>query len=93
MLVRGRICSLDWTRTSNRPINSRMLCQLSYEGSREKNSSRSPDVLRIVSDGQSGRRPHPGLRGVDLCCNRRVGKVEARRTDDLGDEPTALVPA
>lgn len=33
-LVRGlRSRSLDWTRTSNRPINSRMLCQLSYEGS------------------------------------------------------------
>ena len=26
------ICSPDWTRTSNRPINSRMLCQLSYGG-------------------------------------------------------------
>ncbi len=25
--------SRDWTRTSNRPINSRMLCQLSYAGS------------------------------------------------------------
>jgi hypothetical protein len=25
-------CSPDWTRTSNRPINSRMLCQLSYGG-------------------------------------------------------------
>jgi len=26
------LCSPDWTRTSNRPINSRMLCQLSYGG-------------------------------------------------------------
>lgn len=25
-------CSPDWTRTNNRPINSRMLCQLSYRG-------------------------------------------------------------
>lgn len=25
-------CSPDWTRTSNPPVNSRMLCQLSYRG-------------------------------------------------------------
>lgn len=28
----GEAGSPDWTRTSNRPINSRMLCQLSYGG-------------------------------------------------------------
>src|SRR5690625_4318915 len=28
-----RMGSRDWTRTSNRPINSRMLCRLSYAGS------------------------------------------------------------
>ena len=28
----GETGSRDWTRTSNRPINSRMLCQLSYAG-------------------------------------------------------------
>ena len=27
-----RVCSPDWTRTSNLPINSRLLCQLSYRG-------------------------------------------------------------
>jgi len=27
-----RLCSSDWTRTSNPAINSRMLCQLSYGG-------------------------------------------------------------
>ena len=27
------VSSLGWTRTNNRPINSRMLCLLSYEGS------------------------------------------------------------
>ncbi|CAD5945139.1 protein of unknown function [Streptomyces sp. KY75] len=32
--------SPDWTRTSNPPVNSRMLCQLSYRG------SRSPDWTR-----------------------------------------------
>ena len=26
-------CSPDWTRTNNLPINSRLLCQLSYRGS------------------------------------------------------------
>ncbi|CAK7284776.1 hypothetical protein SGPA1_30649 [Streptomyces misionensis JCM 4497] len=25
-------CSPDWTRTSNLPVNSRLLCQLSYGG-------------------------------------------------------------
>lgn len=25
-------CSPNWTRTSNLPINSRLLCRLSYEG-------------------------------------------------------------
>ena len=29
------LCSPDWTRTSNLPVNSRLLCQLSYGGSRE----------------------------------------------------------
>lgn len=28
----GHRCSPDWTRTNNRPINSRELCQLSYRG-------------------------------------------------------------
>ncbi len=31
-LCRSNYCSPAWTRTRNRPINSRMLCQLSYRG-------------------------------------------------------------
>ncbi|MDX6363332.1 MAG: hypothetical protein QOC85_2342, partial [Streptomyces sp.] len=33
-------CSPDWTRTSNLPVNSRLLCQLSYR------RSSSPDWTR-----------------------------------------------
>ena len=43
MLVRGRsvpnpavLDSPGWTRTNNPPVNSRMLCQLSYRGTAEK---------------------------------------------------------
>ena len=32
--VRGLVVgSPDWTRTNNLPVNSRLLCQLSYAGS------------------------------------------------------------
>lgn len=31
-LIRACFCSPNWTRTSNLPINSRLLCQLSYRG-------------------------------------------------------------
>ncbi len=35
------MCSPDWTRTSNLPVNSRLLCQLSYGGSlRTPNTNR-----------------------------------------------------
>ena len=33
-LTCGDVCSRDWTRTSNLPVNSRTLCQLSYAGPR-----------------------------------------------------------
>ena len=29
-------CSPSWTRTNNLPVNSRLLCQLSYRGSLEQ---------------------------------------------------------
>jgi hypothetical protein len=32
LVVLAGVCSPDWTRTSNLPVNSRLLCQLSYRG-------------------------------------------------------------
>jgi hypothetical protein len=35
-----RVCSLTWTRTKNLPVNSRLLCQLSYQGLRNLSGKR-----------------------------------------------------
>ena len=36
----GQRCSPDWTRTNNLPVNSRLLCQLSYRGMLPGNHSK-----------------------------------------------------
>lgn len=50
-------CSPGWTRTNNLPINSRLLCQLSYRG-----------MLRLLlSDARLYQKPRPATqssRGV-----------------------------
>lgn len=45
-------CSPDWTRTNNPPVNSRMLCQLSYRGSCKHTLARG--VLREKSRCRKG---------------------------------------
>jgi hypothetical protein len=43
-------CSRDWTRTSNLPVNSRLLCQLSYAGS-FCSSPIPEDRIRLAGSG------------------------------------------
>ncbi len=52
--------SPGWTRTNNPPINSRMLCQLSYRGSRPQRLARGFGTARIGSRLTPQRRPAPG---------------------------------
>jgi hypothetical protein len=40
-------CSPGWTRTNNPPVNSRMLCQLSYRGPAAKRRSQSSVWTRV----------------------------------------------
>ena len=35
-LTENLLGSLNWTRTNNLPVNSRLLCQLSYQGMEAK---------------------------------------------------------
>src|SRR6476661_3945438 len=49
-------CSPDWTRTSNRPINSRMLCQLSYGGPAVPHVGSAGPEYPTASSRRNGRR-------------------------------------
>src|SRR5690606_14020695 len=69
LAVPGLACSRDWTRTSNRPINSRMLCQLSYAGS--------------CGSTLTGRRRGPGVTHGRPGCE--LGRTSAGEADGLAD--------
>ena len=61
-------CSPAWTRTSNPPINSRMLCQLSYRGSLRQRQHCSNGERRALNQfgpgvGQGGRDQGGDVRG------------------------------
>src|SRR4051794_25539049 len=58
-------CSPGWTRTNNPPVNSRMLCQLSYRGSRPQTLARTGVATK------SGRACERGLL-------RAAGRSDAR---------------
>jgi hypothetical protein len=62
-------CSPGWTRTNNPPINSRMLCQLSYRGSRPQTLA----TRRRVAKSGAFRRspPRPGPRAAPVRPPRR----------------------
>ena len=52
-----RVCSPDWTRTSNPAINSRMLCQLSYGGPAAGGGGMSEyPIASTPADGRVGSR-------------------------------------
>ena len=83
-------CSPGWTRTNNPPINSRMLCQLSYRGSlvqRGANISKAPARSGNQGSPTSWSRQLRALRGPPQ--RRRVGRgPRPRRTR----RPTRLPP-
>ena len=91
-------CSLDWTRTNNRPINSRMLCQLSYEGLRGKpyqhcRGSRSPAASGGGSARQARGAAYPGLGVVDERRDRWIVEIDPSLGCDLGKQCSGLVAA
>ena len=51
--------SRDWTRTSNLPVNSRLLCQLSYAGLVPYGPPRIPAALGASRRVLSRRQPRP----------------------------------
>ena len=53
-------CSPGWTRTNNPPVNSRMLCQLSYRGSCDGNHSKAAAPSKFTGQG----RAREGLNGA-----------------------------
>ena len=68
-----RVCSPEWTRTTNPAINSRMLCQLSYGGpaARWRREVRIPD--REYGRRRAGRQQVTGWQassteGVCITC-------------------------
>src|SRR6266702_4117311 len=54
-VLRGLSHSPGWTRTNNPPVNSRMLCQLSYRGTvaRRANCSGVRAELREIGSGRA----------------------------------------
>src|SRR6476619_5976697 len=54
----GFCSSPGWTRTNNPPVNSRMLCQLSYRGRQRPDCSRAPGL--ILRGGWRVRPPNLG---------------------------------
>src|SRR3954454_4730347 len=61
-----RLCSPEWTRTTNPAINSRMLCQLSYGGpvARWRRGVRIPD--REYERRHAGRQPVTGCQASSI---------------------------
>src|SRR4051794_38670501 len=60
------LCSPGWTRSNNPPVNSRMLCQLSYRGSNSGKVSKpgAPPLNRsALGAALVLRRPEPRLGG------------------------------
>ena len=58
--VRGLVVgSPDWTRTNNLPVNSRLLCQLSYRGMLPGNHSKGigPTLNRVTARRRAPQRP------------------------------------
>src|SRR5688572_23975063 len=86
--------SPGWTRTNNPPVNSRMLCQLSYRGScAAQASKRARAPGNRPRDHRSARRQHAELvaGGVEELHAARVarpglgaGRPEGEQSLDLG---------
>ena len=92
----GSACSPGWTRTNNPPVNSRMLCQLSYRGSKRAQVSkvRRPARNRRARSGRPrparsparSRRPAGrwGRRGRCRRRTRRSSAAHGRRSGSVG---------
>ncbi len=87
--------SPGWTRTNNPPVNSRMLCQLSYRGSRRQTIARSASgwlnrfahfAARPGAGPARPRRPPPGRRGRGPR-RRRASSGSGRRPGCGGRSP------
>src|SRR6187200_197300 len=93
-------CSPGWTRTNNLPINSRLLCQLSYRGKAATGSpqQRPATIAKGQPTSETGRaaRPsvepdllaHPGQTLADLLGHPRVGAAHPRPEQGLAEQLT-----
>ena len=72
---RGLLChSPGWTRTNNPPVNSRMLCQLSYRGTAGARSVAPPQA----NSRERGPAPSRGPAGASQVLARRRSRARAR---------------
>ena len=94
---RAVLCSPGWTRTNNPPVNSRMLCQLSYRGScgdtvasrRSQHSNRIPTPRQARPSSSAAARSPASAEPADLRVSRVQAGIElvgpgASRPDPLG---------
>lgn len=66
-------CSPAWTRTKNRPINSRKLCQLSYRG--------LPDRVSLYREPRHDFSLRVGVKAKPYA--RRIARLQATKTVNI----------